>query len=251
MWASITTRHMYAALLDDPTLEPPFVTLIVSGGHTLLIAMDDHGGTGPRSDSRRHGRRGVRQGRSLPRTQLSVVGDRSAGDRRQSRRDRVPAPDARRRQRLLVLRAQDGGRAVRAQASRVEVADVAASFQAAVVDVLVTGLLRVAGQTGITSTIVIGGGVAANTEPCARLLDEAETSGFAWCCPASPVHRQRGDGRVGRLVALGRRRPDPPRRRGVPGVENPIGRAASPVFSVSSELVAAPGAHWSGGVRSL
>src|SRR5204863_4744723 len=35
--------HMYAALLEDPTLEPPFVTLVVSGGHTLLIAMDDHG----------------------------------------------------------------------------------------------------------------------------------------------------------------------------------------------------------------
>ena len=34
---------MYAALLEDPTLEPPFVTLVVSGGHTLLIAMDDHG----------------------------------------------------------------------------------------------------------------------------------------------------------------------------------------------------------------
>ena len=35
--------HMYAALLEDPTLEPPLVTLIVSGGHTLLVAMDDHG----------------------------------------------------------------------------------------------------------------------------------------------------------------------------------------------------------------
>ena len=35
--------HMYAALLDDPTLEPPFVTLVVSGGHTLLVAMRDHG----------------------------------------------------------------------------------------------------------------------------------------------------------------------------------------------------------------
>ena len=35
--------HMYAALLEDPTLEPPLVTLIVSGGHTLLVAMEDHG----------------------------------------------------------------------------------------------------------------------------------------------------------------------------------------------------------------
>jgi len=35
--------HVYAALLEDPMLEPPLVTLVVSGGHTLLIAMDDHG----------------------------------------------------------------------------------------------------------------------------------------------------------------------------------------------------------------
>ena len=35
--------HMYAALLEEPTLEPPLLTLIASGGHTLLIAMDGHG----------------------------------------------------------------------------------------------------------------------------------------------------------------------------------------------------------------
>ncbi len=35
--------HMYAALLEDPALEPPVLTLIVSGGHTLLVAMEDHG----------------------------------------------------------------------------------------------------------------------------------------------------------------------------------------------------------------
>ncbi len=43
-----------------------------------------------------------------------------------------------------------------------EVADIAASFQAAVVDVLVTKLLRAAARTGI-GTVVIGGGVAANS----------------------------------------------------------------------------------------
>ena len=53
----------------------------------------------------------------------------------------------------------------------VEVADVAASFQAAVVDVLVSKLLRVAAQTGI-STVVIGGGVAANSGLRARLVAE-------------------------------------------------------------------------------
>jgi N6-L-threonylcarbamoyladenine synthase len=35
--------HLYAAMIEDPQLEPPLVTLVVSGGHTLLIAMDGHG----------------------------------------------------------------------------------------------------------------------------------------------------------------------------------------------------------------
>src|SRR5690606_12017328 len=35
--------HLYAALLDDPTLEPPVVVLLVSGGHTMLIEMRGHG----------------------------------------------------------------------------------------------------------------------------------------------------------------------------------------------------------------
>src|SRR4029077_9301561 len=35
--------HLYAAMIEDPSLEPPLVTLIVSGGHTLLVAMDAHG----------------------------------------------------------------------------------------------------------------------------------------------------------------------------------------------------------------
>ena len=59
-----------------------------------------------------------------------------------------------------------------------EVADIAASFQAAVVDVLVTKLLRVAESTGV-ETVVIGGGVAANSELRARLLEKASPRGCA------------------------------------------------------------------------
>jgi hypothetical protein len=35
--------HLYAAFLEDPTLEFPLVVLLVSGGHTMLIEMQDHG----------------------------------------------------------------------------------------------------------------------------------------------------------------------------------------------------------------
>ena len=35
--------HLYAALLEEPDLEMPMVVLLASGGHTMLIVMEDHG----------------------------------------------------------------------------------------------------------------------------------------------------------------------------------------------------------------
>ena len=35
--------HLYAAFLEEPTLDLPLVVLLVSGGHTMLVAMEGHG----------------------------------------------------------------------------------------------------------------------------------------------------------------------------------------------------------------
>ncbi len=35
--------HLYAALLDEPDLEFPLLVLLVSGGHTMIVEMDGHG----------------------------------------------------------------------------------------------------------------------------------------------------------------------------------------------------------------
>jgi N6-L-threonylcarbamoyladenine synthase len=35
--------HLYAAFLEDPELSFPLVVLLVSGGHTMLVCMEDHG----------------------------------------------------------------------------------------------------------------------------------------------------------------------------------------------------------------
>jgi N6-L-threonylcarbamoyladenine synthase len=151
---------MYAALLDDPDLEPPFVTLIVSGGHTLLVAMDDHGSY-----------------RVLGRTVDDAAGEAF---------DKVA--------RFLGL-GYPGGPAIDRLASQGDPAaiafprpmlavgndfsfsaDVAASFQAAVVDVLVAKLLQVVEEQRVRdprmTTVVIGGGVAANSSLRARLVRE-------------------------------------------------------------------------------
>jgi N6-L-threonylcarbamoyladenine synthase len=176
--------HMYAALLEDPALEPPFVTLVVSGGHTLLIAMDDHGKYrvlgrtvddaageafdkvarflglgypgGPAID--RLAREGDPKAIAFPRPMLDGNDFSFSGLKTAVVLYMRKHPDA-------------------------EVADVAASFQAAVVDVLVTKLLRVAQQTGM-STVVIGGGVAANSGLRERLVQEGEISGLRILLPS-------------------------------------------------------------------
>ena len=35
--------HLYASFLEEPDLDLPLVVLLVSGGHTMLVLMEDHG----------------------------------------------------------------------------------------------------------------------------------------------------------------------------------------------------------------
>ena len=166
--------HLYAAMIEDPQLEPPLVTLVVSGGHTLLIAMDGHG-----------------QYRVLGETVDDAAGeafDKVArflglgypGGPAIDRLAREGDPEAIRFPRPMLADGLDfsfsGLKTAVVQYVRkhpeADVADVAASFQAAIVDVLVTKLLAAARETGI-DTVVAGGGVAANSALRERLLDLA------------------------------------------------------------------------------
>ena len=177
--------HIYAALLDDPSLEPPLLTLIVSGGHTLLVAMEGHGryrvlgqtvddAAGEAFDKvARFLGLGYPGGPAIDR--LAPTGSADA----------IPFP------RPMLDDGDDfsfaGLKTAVVQYVRkhpdVAVPDVAASFQAAVVDVLVTKLVRVADDTGIT-TVVIGGGVAANSALRDRVLDEGERRGLRVVVPS-------------------------------------------------------------------
>ena len=111
----------------------------------------------------------------------------------------------------------------------VEVPDVAASFQEAVVDVLLGKLVAAADEAG-ARTLVIGGGVAANSRLRTRLLEVAEASGRPALLPrVVALHRQRGDDRRDRVVAPEHRRPD-------------VARAAAP----SRRCASRPGTRASG-----
>jgi N6-L-threonylcarbamoyladenine synthase len=164
--------HVYAAMLEDRDLEPPLVTLVVSGGHTLLIAMDGHGRyrvLGQTVDDAA-GEAFDKVARFLG---LGYPGgpaiDRAARD---GKPDAIPFP------RPMLDDGYDfsfsGLKTAVVHYVRkhpdVDVADVAASFQDAVVDVLVAKLLGAARDHGI-DTIVVGGGVAANSRLRERLFD--------------------------------------------------------------------------------
>ena len=87
------------------------------------------------------------------------------------------------------------------------VADVAASFQEAVCDVLVRKALDAATDRGIED-ILIGGGVAANSRLRAMATERAAERGHPRPRPPPrPLHRQRRHGRGPGLRAVARGRP--------------------------------------------
>ncbi len=198
--------HVYAGWLLDPgeaeREAPPFplVALVVSGGHTFLVEMRDHldyrylGGTiddaageafdkvgrllglgypgGPAIS--REATKATAHDRVFPRARLgdsydvSFSGLKTAARRivAQARADEgLPADE------------REGGALAEAT-----VAELAWGFQDSVVDVLATKTIRAAEEIGALG-IVLGGGVAANSELRARISGEAEARGIAMVIP--------------------------------------------------------------------
>ncbi|CAN5545729.1 tRNA (adenosine(37)-N6)-threonylcarbamoyltransferase complex transferase subunit TsaD [soil metagenome] len=156
--------HLYAALLEDPALQLPAVVLLVSGGHTLLVHMEGHGryrllgstvddAAGEAFDKvARFLGLGYPGGPAIDR--VAMDGDPSA----------IAFP------RAMLAEGYDFSfsglkTAVVNHVRRhpeAATADVAASFQEAVVDVLVTKARRAARDVG-AKALCLGGGVAANS----------------------------------------------------------------------------------------
>ena len=171
--------HLYASFLEQPDIELPSVVLLVSGGHTLLVLMEGHGryrllgGTVDDAVGEAYDKVGRFLGLGYP---GGPVIDRLAaqGD-----------PEAIRFPRPMMNDGYDfsfsGLKTAVVMYARshpeANVADVAASFQAAVVDVLVTKAMRAATDTGAKG-ICIGGGVAANSALRAAIVNACGESGL-------------------------------------------------------------------------
>ena len=170
--------HLYAAFLEDPSLELPLVVLLVSGGHTMLIEMrgegeyrllgrtiDDAAGEAFDKVARFLGL-GYPGGPAIDRT--AIDGDPAA----------IAFPRAMLNDGLDFSFSGLKTSVVNHVRTHPDVstADVAASFQTAVVDVLVAKARRAAREVGAKG-LVLGGGVAANSLLRERFLDACAEDG--------------------------------------------------------------------------
>ncbi len=173
--------HLYASFLEEPDLELPLVVLLVSGGHTMLVLMEDHcryrllGSTlddaaGEAFDKvARYLGLGYPGGPAID--ELAVEGDPSAFAYPRSMVQENPStlPEDRR-----FAFSFSGLKTAVVNHVRNEpgapTADVAASFQEAVVDALVTKARWAVEATGAKG-LCLGGGVAANSRLRERFLD--------------------------------------------------------------------------------
>ena len=179
--------HLYSAFLEDPTLEFPLVVLLVSGGHTMLVEMRDHGEyrlLGQTIDDAA-GEAFDKVARFLG---LGYPGgpviDRAAlnGDPDMVRFPRAMTDDPDN----LDFSFSGLKTAVMNYVRKhpdVASADIAASFQMAVVDVLVTKARRAAQRIGAKG-IVLGGGVAANSLLREELLGACVSDGIRGFLPS-------------------------------------------------------------------
>ncbi|MEB3292732.1 MAG: tRNA (adenosine(37)-N6)-threonylcarbamoyltransferase complex transferase subunit TsaD [Synechococcales bacterium] len=165
--------HIYASYLSEPTLEPPFLCLLVSGGHTSLIHVKECGLYQVLGQTRDDaaGEAFDKVARLL---KLGYPGgpiiDRLAGT---GNSQAFPLPEGQ-------IRLPQGGihpydssfsglktavlrlvQTLETQDSELPIADLAASFQATVAKALTKRAIACAQDFGLT-TIAVGGGVAAN-----------------------------------------------------------------------------------------
>lgn len=168
--------HIYANFLSFPELEPPLVAFVVSGGHTLLVYMQAHrdyqvlGETLDDAAGEAYDKVARFLGLGYP---GGPIIDRLArqGDPRAVAFPRAMMRDGTYNFSLSGLKTAviNHVRKLRDKGEVVPVEDIAASFQAAVVEVQVHKIVRAAGEMGVKS-VLLAGGVAANR----YLRDELE-----------------------------------------------------------------------------
>ena len=181
--------HIFANFLAHKDLKPPFVALVVSGGHTSLVQVSDYnsfkliGQT--RDDAAGEAFDKVARVMGLPYPGGPQI-DKLA---REGNPDAIDFPQALREKGNFEFSFSGLKSAVlnylhnmEQKGLEVNKADVAASFQKAVVDVLVDKAIRAVRRAGMQQ-LVLAGGVAANSSLEGRLREAAVDEGIDFYYP--------------------------------------------------------------------
>ena len=176
--------HIWANFLSHGEPEPPYVALVVSGGHTMLVHMpelhrhellgqtlDDAAGEAFDKVARLLGL-GFPGGPALD--ALASEGDPHAIRFPRAMQDSGDFDFSLSGLKTAVLRYL---RAEQAAGREISAPDVAASFQEAIVDVQVSKAVRAAKESGVR-TVLLGGGVVANTRLRDRIAEAGRSEGL-------------------------------------------------------------------------
>jgi N6-L-threonylcarbamoyladenine synthase len=183
--------HLFAPSLENPDAVPPFVALLVSGGHTLLLHVPEWGTYHwlgqTRDDAAGEAFDKVARLLGMPYPGGPAI--EAAASRGDEKRYRFPRPMLRRNQRpgdddfydfsfsglktavVTVVREIEEDRPLEPERE-----NVAASFQAAVVDVLTEKTMRAVEEMDCPR-VLLGGGVAANGRLREALATRLEPDG--------------------------------------------------------------------------
>lgn len=184
--------HISANYVENKELEPPFVALVVSGGHTHLVKVNDYGEYEivgrTRDDAAGEAFDKVARAIGLgypggPKIdKLAKEGNPDAIEFPRAHVDDAPYDFSFSGIKSAVLNYINSANM---QGKEINRADVAASFQKAVVDALVSRAVRLAKECGMDK-LAIAGGVASNSALRAAIQEECTKDNISFYSP-SPV----------------------------------------------------------------
>lgn len=184
--------HISANYIENKELEPPFICLVVSGGHTHLVCVKDYGNYEIIGRTRDDA-----AGEAFDKVARAIELGYPGGPKidklaKEGNRNAIPFPRAHVQDapydfsfsgvKSAVLNYING---CKMKGEEYNKADIAASFQKAVTDVLVDNAMRAVREYGL-SKLAIAGGVASNSALREAMREACEKNGVEFYHP-SPI----------------------------------------------------------------